>query len=149
MNGVVYPTMKETIIKYQKLIDEPFLRNVWVKTMYKELGCLAQGYKDVKGTDTIRFIERDEITTILTDRTVTYAQIVVYYREQKVYSNCVRLTVGGNLIEYPYELTTRTVDVTNSKVMWNSVISTNGVQYACADMKNFYLNTPLGHFEYM
>ena len=57
--------------------------------------------------------------------------------------------MGGNLIEYPYELTTRTADVTTSKVMWNSVISTPNVRYACADVKNFYLNTPLDRYEYM
>ena len=57
--------------------------------------------------------------------------------------------MGGNLIEYPYELTTRTADVTTSKVMWNSIISTPNARYAYADVKNFYLNTPLDRYEYM
>jgi hypothetical protein len=57
--------------------------------------------------------------------------------------------VGGNLIEYPYELTTRTADLTTSKVMWNSVISTPGSRYICADVKHFYLETPLDRYEYM
>ena len=42
-----------------------------------------------------------------------------------------------------------TADVTTSKVMWNSVISTNKAQFACVDVKNFYLNTPLDRYEYM
>ncbi len=46
--GVVHPVTKETITitKYQKLIDEPLLRerDVWTKAMCKELGRLAQGY---------------------------------------------------------------------------------------------------------
>ena len=33
--------------------------------------------------------------------------------------------------------------------MWNSVISTPGAMYACADVKNFYLCTPLDRYEYM
>ena len=33
--------------------------------------------------------------------------------------------------------------------MWNSVISTPGAKYACADVKNFYLETPLNRYEYM
>ena len=54
----------------------------------------------------------------------------------------------GDLIEYPYELTTRTADVITSKVMWNSVISTPNAGYACADVKHFYLNTPIDCYEY-
>ena len=33
--------------------------------------------------------------------------------------------------------------------MWNSVISTEGAKYACADAKNFYLTAPLDRHEYM
>ena len=94
-------------------------------------------------------MDRNKITSIPAGRTVTYARIVIEYREQNVDPNRVRITMGGNLIEYPHKLTTRTVDVTISKVMWNSVISIEGAQYACANVKNFYLNTPLDRFEYM
>ena len=80
---------------------------------------------------------------------MTYARIVVDFRPQKTDPNRVRIIVGGNLIDYPYELTTRTADLTTSKVMWNSVISTPGAKYACADVKSFYLMTPLDRFEYM
>ena len=44
---------------------------------------------------------------------------------------------------------TRTVDLTSSKVMWNSVISTPYTRYICADVKNFYLRTPMESDEYM
>ena len=57
--------------------------------------------------------------------------------------------VGGNLIKYPGELTTRTADLTTTKDMWNSVISTQNARYMCADVKNFYLCTPLERYEYM
>ena len=78
-----------------------------------------------------------------------YAQIVVDYRKQKADPNRVWITVGGDLIDYPHKLTTHTADVTTSKVMWNSVISTPGTQYACADVKKIYLNTLLDRYEYM
>ena len=64
----------------------------------------------------------DEIKRILKDRTVTYARIVVDYRPQKDDPNRVHITVGGNLIDYPFELTTRTADLTTSKILWNSTI---------------------------
>ena len=55
----------------------------YYEVMSVELGYLAQGYGNTKGTDTINFIALDEIPNIPKDRTVTYARIVVDYREQK------------------------------------------------------------------
>ena len=107
------------------------------------------GYKDTKGTQTIHCMTHEEIKCIPGDRKVTYARIVVDFRPQKTDPNRVRITVGGNLIDYTSELTTRTADLTTSKVMWKSAISTPGAKYACADVKNFYLVTPLDRFEYM
>ena len=63
--------------------------------------------------------------------------------------NRVRITVGGNLIDYPYELTTRTANLSTSKMMWNSTISTEGARFAVADIANMYLETPLDRYEYM
>ena len=61
----------------------------------------------------------------------------------------MRITVGGNLIDYPGELTTRTADLTTTKILWNSVVSTEGARYMTADIKSFYLETPLDRPEYM
>ena len=114
-----------------------------------ELGRLSNGYKDTKGTQTIHYMTHEEIKCIPGDRIVTYARIVVDFRPQKTDPNRVCITVGGNLIDYPYELTTSTADITTSKVMRNSVISKLGAKYVCADVKNVYLMTPLDRFEYM
>ena len=148
-NGVVHPITKETITKYNKLIAEPLLRDTWTKAMCIELGRLAQGYGTTKGTNTIRYLTHAEIKMIPKDRTVTYARIVVDYRPQKEDPNRVRITVGGNLIDYPGELITRTADLTTTKIMLNSVLSTPNAKYVTADVKNFYLETPLDRFEYM
>jgi hypothetical protein len=59
------------------------------------------------------------------------------------------MTVGGNLIDYPFELTTHTADMVSSKILWNSVISTKGAHFAGFNIKNMYLKTPLDQFEYM
>ena len=48
--------------------------------MCVELGRLAQGYTDTKGTETVKFMTWNEINQIPADRTVTYARIVVDYR---------------------------------------------------------------------
>ena len=82
-NGVVHPITNRTITKYHKLIDDPLLHEVWMKAMCVELVCLAQGYKDTKGKETIIFMTWDEINQVPEDRTVTYERIVVDYRAQK------------------------------------------------------------------
>jgi hypothetical protein len=61
----------------------------------------------------------------------------------------VRLTVGGDRIDYPGETSTKNADNTTSKCMWNSVVSTDEAMYVCADVNNFYLNTLLDYPEYM
>jgi hypothetical protein len=80
---------------------------------------------------------------------VMYAQIIINYRPQKEDPNHVRITVGGNLINYPFKLTTCTTDMVSSKLLWNSTISTKGADFASANIKNMYLKTPLDRFEYM
>ena len=54
----------------------------------------------------------------------------------------IRITAGGNLINYPGKLTSRTADLTTSKLMWNGVLSTKGAKYMCLDIKNCYLTAP-------
>ena len=60
----------------------------------------------------------------------------------------MRITAGGNLIKYPGELTTRTADLTTTKIVWNSVKKTEGAKYKCLDVSNFYLETPMNRYEY-
>jgi hypothetical protein len=80
---------------------------------------------------------------------ITYARVVVNFCPQKLDPHQIWITVGGNLINYPGELTTRTANLTTSKLMWNSVLSTKSAKYMCLDIKNFYLTAPLDWFEYM
>jgi hypothetical protein len=57
--------------------------------------------------------------------------------------------VGGDQIEYPSDKYTRTAGFTTAKILINGVISTKGAIFLVVDIKNFYLNTPLGRFKYM
>ena len=77
-----------------------------MEAMCIELGQLAQGYKDVKGMETTRFMTLDEITNIPQDWAITYTRIVGNYCTQEKDPNRVRIMVGGSLIDYPYKLTT-------------------------------------------
>ena len=143
-NGVIHPITKETITKYIKLMDEPALKDLWVPAMSKELHCLAQGKEGVTvGTNTIFYLTHDEIRRIPKDRTVTYARIVIGHRPQKDVPNRVQITVGENLINYPYELTTVTANMVSAKNMWNSVISMPGAKFGGANIRNMYPQMPL------
>jgi hypothetical protein len=61
----------------------------------------------------------------------------------------VRLTVEGDHIDFPGETSTKNADLTTSKCLWNSVVSTDAAMYMCADVKKIYLNTLLDRPEYM
>jgi hypothetical protein len=80
---------------------------------------------------------------------VTYGSFVVDIKDHKEEKECTRLTVGGDQIEYPGDKSTRTAGSTIAKILINSVISTLGAKFLVIDIKEFYLNTPLGLFEYM
>jgi hypothetical protein len=148
--GVVNPITKETITQYKKLQHDPDLQKIWIPAMSKEIHRLAQGKAGITtGTDTIFFLSHSELKTIPSNRTVTYTRIVVNHRPHKDGPNRVRITVGGNLINYPFELTTRTTDMISSKILWNSTISTKDARFSGADIKNMYLGTPLDRYEYM
>ena len=124
-------------------MNDPLLKKFWVPAMSKELHRLAQGKEGVTiGTNTIFFLSHDKIRRILKDRVVTYARIVIDHRPQKDNPNRVRITVGGNLIDYPYELTTRTADMVSNKIMWNSIISTPGAKFGGANKKTCTLKLP-------
>jgi hypothetical protein len=91
----------------------------------------------------------NEVKRIPKNQTVMYACVLVDFRPQKADPHHIRITAGENLINYPGELSTYMADLTTSKLMWNSVLSTEGTKYICLDIKNFYLSTPLDQFEYL
>ncbi len=125
-------------------MNDPLLKKLWVPAMSKELHRLAQGKEGVTiRANTIFFLSHDKIRCIPKDCAVTYARIVIDHRPQKDNPNRVCITIGGNLIDYPCELTTRTADMVSTKIMWNRVISTPGAKFSGADIKNMYLETPL------
>ena len=120
----------------------------WEESCCEEIGRLAQGYPPSvpKGTDTIHFIRFDQIPE---GRKATYLRLVVADRPMKANPRRVRFTVGGDKIEYPYEVRTKTADLTTSKIIINSTISTPGARFMGIDIKDFYLNNPMGRYEYM
>ncbi len=73
------------------------------------------------------------------------SSIIVHKKEDPKH---ICITVGGNLINYPFELTTCTTDMVSSKFLWKSMISTKGACFAGANIKNMYVDTSLNRYEY-
>jgi hypothetical protein len=84
--------------------------------------------------DTIEFITEAQVPRAIQ---ITYGGLVCDIRPQKKEKHRVRLTVGGNRIDYLGETATKNADLTTSKCLWKNTISTEGAQYMCADIKNF------------
>jgi hypothetical protein len=133
------------------LLINPKYKELWGKLYTKEVSCLAQGIPVPgvsKGTNTIIFIMRDEIPADGRCDT-TYARVCINYRPEKDDPNRTQLTVGSNLIHVLGNVSTPTVNMVTVKLHLNIVISTKGARYCTIDLKDFYLNTPMVHLEYM
>jgi hypothetical protein len=120
----------------------------WLNGGANEVARLAQGRRgsNIVGTNTIRFIPHTDLPE---GRTATYLRIVVSVRPQKAEPNRVRWTVGGNLIDYPGNVSTPTAGITTAKLVFNSVVSTPRAIFSAFDIGNFYLGTPLHRPEFM
>ena len=151
--GVVHPETGETITSYKKLIADPITYDVWSRAFGKEFGSLAQGdnLTGEKGTNCLYVMSPEDVKKIPKDRVITYGRIVVDYRPQKDDPNRVRITAGGDKMKGTFdgEISTRAADLTTSKVMWNSVLSTTDAKYMTIDIKNFFPTAPLEKYEYM
>ena len=89
----------------------------------------------VDGTDTMFFIDENKIPKNR-QRDVTYGRIVCDVREGKADKNRTRLTVGGNIINYPADVGTPTACFPTVKLLVNSVVSTAGAEFMTVDIKN-------------
>jgi hypothetical protein len=123
--------------EYRQLIADPKTRGVWLHAAANEFGRLAQGVKThIEGTKTIKFISRSQVPA---GRTITYAHFCANIRPQMAETHQY----------YPGEVSKKTAGWTTIKLLLNSVVSKPTARFMTADVKTFYLNTPLERPEYM
>jgi hypothetical protein len=138
-NAVMHPITGDAMT-YRQLITDLLTSPTWLRSAANEFGRLAQGVgRRIKGTDMLRFIWHTEVPA---DRTPTYPRFVCEERPQKEEVARTRLTLGGNLINYPGNVSTCTAELETIKILVNSTISTPGAIFITADVENFYLETP-------
>jgi hypothetical protein len=144
-NAVIHSiTGKE--MEYSALMKDPRLQPLWTRGFGNECGRLFQGIQDIVGTDMCFFIK---LTNIPKDRKITYGKIVCDYKPHKKEKERVRLTVGGDRLDYSGDVATSTADITTFKILINSTLSTEDAAMMMMDIKNYYVGTPLPRFEYM
>ncbi len=56
---------------------------------------------------------------------------------------------SSNRIDYPWNKSMPTADLTTAKLLFNSAISTPGALFYSINLANFYFNTPMERYEYM
>jgi hypothetical protein len=137
-NAVICPETGKPL-KHQEIITKLRYKIKWMRSTANEINRLCN-------TNTIRFIRRSNIPK---GPKVTYGSFVVDIKDHKEEKERTKLAVGGDQIEYPGDKSTRTACLTTAKILINSVISTLGAKFLVIDIKIFYLNTPLGRFEYI
>jgi hypothetical protein len=82
-------------------------------------------------------------------RKITYGKIVCDYTPHKKEKERVRLTVGGDRLDYLGDVTTSTADITTFNILIISTLSTKDAAMMMRDIKNYYIGTLLPRFEYM
>jgi hypothetical protein len=148
---MVHPATGKTISSYKKLMKDPVTAETWQTAFGKGFGGMCQGNDKTGaiGTNAMFVMTPTEVTNMPPDHFATYANIGVNFRPQKEVPHRTQITAVGNLINPPGKLTTRTTDITTSKLHWNSVLSTQNAKYMCLDLKRFYLSALLDWYKYM
>ena len=145
MNSIIHT--ETGFVQYDRHLVKGYDKMILQTYFSNKLGRLAQGVGNiVYGSNTIFFFTKSQLPQVWK---VTYGKIVCDIKPQKYETYRTILTVGGNLIDYPGEVTTTTSDITTSKTLINSTISTPDARFLCAYISNFYLNTPMDDYKYM
>jgi hypothetical protein len=100
----------------------------------------------VRGTDTCEFITPEAIPP---GEKPVYIRIVAELRENKADPYRVRCTVGGNLVDFPGNKSTKVAELVTIKCLLNNIVSTPGARAGCIDIKDFFLNNPLPGYVYV
>jgi hypothetical protein len=109
--------------------------------MANELGRLATGIgtRMPSGTETIFYIKKSQIPS---NQKAAYANAICDYRPNKSDPWRVRLTMGGDKLEYPGHPGAPAASLLNTKLTLNSVISNPGARFLTTVIKDFCSTIP-------
>ena len=61
----------------------------------------------------------------------------------------MRVTIGGDKLDYPSVTSTYCASLTTTKCLLNSTLSTPCSKFLVLDILKIYYNTPMNHYEYI
>jgi hypothetical protein len=122
-------------MEYMALMKDPRLQPLWTRGFGNECGRLFQGIRDIPGTDTCFFIK---LTNIPKDRKITYGKIGCDYKPKKTENERLRLTVGGDKLDYSGDVGASTADITTLNILINSTLSSEDSAMMMMDIKKYY-----------
>ena len=115
------------------------LSKISTQSTGNEFGQLTQDIGGcIKGSDTIHFIPCHSISANHISK-FTYAHSIFTICPEKQEIHQTQTWVGGDLIDYPRHVTTKTADLTTIKCLLNSVIYTPKAKPAFTDGSNSIL----------
>ena len=146
--GSIWDEELHTWMAYRDLIKHPNpkIRQRWIQAGLNEFARLAQGHGSVEGMNVVTFIAKHEMPG---DKQATYARYVVDYRPEKDEPWRLRITCGGDRLEYSGDTTTHSASMETIKCQLNSIVSTLNAKCATGDISNMYLGSDLPESEYV
>ena len=134
-------------LEHRHLIQGPD-KDIWVKALANDSGRLAQGVKNrmQTGNSTIFFIHPSEIPA---HKKVTFIRLVVDIRPLKDEKYRVRITVGGDKLDFCGDASSVAASLATVKLLLNSVVSTKDANFTIADIKDCFNASFLPDPEYM
>ena len=141
------------MFELRDLLKHPKHSKTWTIAACKEYGRLFQGYgknadgsKIAEGTNTCHWCPKAQVPK---HKKATYARYVVDVRPEKEDPNRVRITAGGNRLDYFGETSTETASLETAKILINSVLSTKNAKFMAMDISNFYIQNDLEDYQYI
>jgi hypothetical protein len=124
--------------------------NFWANSNVEEIGRMFQGLGPdsnmLTGTDTLWIIYKDQVPR---NKKATYIRVVCADRFEKTNPRQVRWTAGGDRMFYNGNKTTKTANLTTTKLLFNSIISNTDGRFMTIDLKDLYLHSDLPDYEYV
>ena len=124
-------------LEYRHLIQGPD-KDILVKSLANYFGRLEQGVKVriPTGNSKIFFIHPSEIPS---HKKVTYSRLVVDIRPLKEEKYHVRITFGGDKLDFCGDASSVAASLATVKLLLNSVVSSKGAKFTTADIKDFFM----------
>ena len=134
-------------LEYRHLMQGPDCA-IWKRALANDIGRLAQGVgtRMPTGNNTIFFVHPSEIPL---HKKVTYGRLVVDIRPLKEEKFRVRVTVGGDKLDFVGDASSVAASLSTVKLLLNSVISTKDAEFLTADIKDFFYGSVLPDPEFM